>query len=468
MEPRWQFSARDDSEWPQVLIEPTIDPATVLSDVGTVAGRSAPGYVRPGHDDGPGWAASFRSPMGLAAAADYQVFVADADNHAVRRIFGDGYVETIAGGDGHGFVDGRGAAARFFNPHGVAWRSSDGAVFVADTSNHAVRMISASQPGASGVVSTVWGAAGAGYATAEHRGNGTAALTNAPPSGLWNPQGVAIWRDGLLVADTDNHRILQLSPRSGGGWRLRAFAGTGNKGFEGATAFVASFRYPRSVAVCAGGAEVLVADSGNHAIRRVVAGPMTDSKGVEGLDWGEHAVVETLAGNGLPGIEDSRTRQEKPKASVLLTYQLAAQFALPYGVACAADGGALVSDTDGAFLVRRDAHGVHGFRVGHALGRRHALVVGPDFDGTITRSRHVVGPVLGVHVQRRHPRRVRPVHTPHVLSIQPVPVRQLEVATGRQAPGTVGVPRHITKDVRLEQREPFERRRARRRVQLEA
>ena len=61
-------------------------------------------------DDGPGWAASFRSPMGLAAAADYQVFVADADNHAVRRIFGDGYVETIAGGDGHGFVDGRGAS----------------------------------------------------------------------------------------------------------------------------------------------------------------------------------------------------------------------------------------------------------------------------------------------------------------------------------------------------------------------
>ena len=323
----------DDSEWPQVLIEPTIDPATVLSDVGTVAGRSAPGYVRPGHAMIALLGGELPLADGSAAAADYQVFVADADNHAVRRIFGDGYVETIAGGDGHGFVDGRGAAARFFNPHGVAWRSSDGAVFVADTSNHAVRMISASQPGASGVVSTVWGAAGAGYATAEHRGNGTAALTNAPPSGLWNPQGVAIWRDGLLVADTDNHRILQLSPRSGGGWRLRAFAGTGNKGFEGATAFVASFRYPRSVAVCAGGAEVLVADSGNHAIRRVVAGPMTDSKGVEGLDWGEHAVVETLAGNGLPGIEDSRTRQErKPKASVLLTYQLAAQFALPYCV----------------------------------------------------------------------------------------------------------------------------------------
>ena len=162
---------------------------------------------------------------------------------------------------------------------------------------------------------------------------------------------MAIWRDGLLVADTDNHRILQLSPRSGGGWRLRAFAGTGNKGFEGATAFVASFRY-RGPSRCAQGAEVLVADSGNHAIRRVVAGPMTDSKGVEGLDWGEHAVVETLAGNGLPGIEDSRTRQEKPKASVLLTYQLAAQFALPYGVACAADGGALVSDT-GNHRVRR-------------------------------------------------------------------------------------------------------------------
>ena len=76
--------------------------------------------------------------------------------------------------------------------------------------------------------------------------------------------------------------------------------------------------------------------------------------------------------------------------------------------------------------------------------------------------------MLGVHVQRRHPGRMRPVDAPHVLAVEAVPVRQLEVATGRQAPGPVGVPRDITEDVRLQQRKSLEWGRARRRVQLEA
>ena len=80
---------------------------------------------------------------------------------------------------------------------------------------------------------------------------------------------------------------------------------------------------------------VLVADTGNHAIRNVMHDADTDS-----------VKVTTLAGTGLPGRDDSRTRLEKPKASVLLTSILEASFALPTAVACGdTAGGALVADT---------------------------------------------------------------------------------------------------------------------------
>lgn len=66
--------------------------------------------------------------------------------------------------------------------------------------------------------------------------------------------------------------------------------------------------------------------------------------------WNERS-VETLAGTGAPGQLDTRTLHEKPKASVLLTSLLPAEFALPRGVTCDGRGGAVVGDT-GNGLVR--------------------------------------------------------------------------------------------------------------------
>jgi sugar lactone lactonase YvrE len=94
--------------------------------VRTLAGIPASGYA-----NGPGPAARFDFPDGLAAAADGTVFVADANNHVVRRIGADGAVSTYAGSPSAGVADGKGAAARFERPMQLALER-DGSLLVAD------------------------------------------------------------------------------------------------------------------------------------------------------------------------------------------------------------------------------------------------------------------------------------------------------------------------------------------------
>jgi len=94
--------------------------------VRTLAGARAAGYA-----DGPGPAARFDFPAGIAAAADGAVFVADANNHVIRRIATDGVVSTYAGSPIAGVADGKGPTARFERPMQLALER-DGSLLVAD------------------------------------------------------------------------------------------------------------------------------------------------------------------------------------------------------------------------------------------------------------------------------------------------------------------------------------------------
>jgi hypothetical protein len=110
-----------------------VTPAGLVS---TFAGDGQPGLV-----DGQGTAARFSSPIGQAADADGNLYVADSANHAIRRITPTGRGSLLAGGGVAGLVDDLDpVAARFSRPVGVAV-DSVGNVCVADTGNHAVRKI---------------------------------------------------------------------------------------------------------------------------------------------------------------------------------------------------------------------------------------------------------------------------------------------------------------------------------------
>ena len=107
-----------------------ITPAGIVS---TFAGGTQ-GFV-----NGTGTAASFEGPRGIAVDSSGNVFVAEHYNNAIRKITPTGVVSTFAGGT-QGFVNGTGTAASFGRPHDVAVDSS-GNVFVADNDNHAIRKI---------------------------------------------------------------------------------------------------------------------------------------------------------------------------------------------------------------------------------------------------------------------------------------------------------------------------------------
>ena len=94
--------------------------------------------------DGQGAGAGFHNPGGVAVDTCGNVYVGDSQNNAIRKIDPYGNVTTIAGkgpGNGTGFSDGQGTNVTFNWPVGVAL-DSHGNIYVADSQNNAIRKLS--------------------------------------------------------------------------------------------------------------------------------------------------------------------------------------------------------------------------------------------------------------------------------------------------------------------------------------
>jgi sugar lactone lactonase YvrE len=92
-----------------------------------------------GFADGQGGTAQFYRPVGVVVDANGNVYVGDLFNHLIRKITSSGVVTTIAGSS-YGFNNGTGTAAQFAFPAGLALDKL-GNVYVADTENHRIRKI---------------------------------------------------------------------------------------------------------------------------------------------------------------------------------------------------------------------------------------------------------------------------------------------------------------------------------------
>lgn len=103
--------------------------------VSTLAGSTS------GYSDGLGSTAQFANPLGVATDLQGNVYVADMDNQAIRKITPEGMVSTFTGATGGGYLDGPIAAAKFRNPTGVA-TDMNGNLYVADELNNKIRKIS--------------------------------------------------------------------------------------------------------------------------------------------------------------------------------------------------------------------------------------------------------------------------------------------------------------------------------------
>ena len=168
--------------------------------------------------DGAGFGARFNDPNGIALDEDGgRVFIADTGNHAIRVVDTRRLtVTTLAGNGNPGFQDGVALAARFHEPWGIVLDPLRG-VFVTDSDNHALRRVDP----ATGTVTTLAGKPEEGLIDGPGR-----------KARFSSPSGLALYApDCLVVSDSKNHCVRMVTLDEGGGCCVLTIDTHGQKDF---------------------------------------------------------------------------------------------------------------------------------------------------------------------------------------------------------------------------------------------
>jgi sugar lactone lactonase YvrE len=318
-----------------------ITPAHVVSTLAGSAGAF-------GFTNASGTAALFYEPEGVAVDSSGNVYVADTGNALIRLITSAGVVSTFAGYPGSlGSTDGTGTNALFYQPTAIAINNA-GTLFVADGFNNTLRQISPA-----GTVLTVAGMAGSSGSV---DGNGSSAR-------FWNPQGVAASSSGTVyVADTANSTIRAVSTS----YNVSTFAGSPSAGSANGSQLNSRFDNPRNVAADTS-SNLYVADTQNNVIRKItplgVVSILAGTPGISGSMDGASALfagpqgltVDTSGNVYVADTGNSTIRKVTPGGTVSTLAGQAgnpgnadgssAQFYNPQGVAVDASGNVYVADT---------------------------------------------------------------------------------------------------------------------------
>jgi GT2 family glycosyltransferase len=232
-------------------------------------------------DYGPAIEAWLDSPNGIVVSNNGDIYLADSNNHTIRRIDArnNDFIEPVAGNHdmGGGFSGDNGPAisAQLDTPDGVAI-APDGDIIVADSRNDRIRRVDRQ----TGVIITVAGSGANGY-----DGDDKPAVQAA----LNTPSAVATAPNGdIYIADTLNYRVRMIEARTG---LIHTVAGDGRPGDadkvgDGGPAISAHLNMPSDVAIERDSGDIYIADMHHNRIRRVDA---------------KTRLISTVAGSGKWG-----------------------------------------------------------------------------------------------------------------------------------------------------------------------
>jgi sugar lactone lactonase YvrE len=253
-----------------------------------------------GLDDGPLASATFNQPQGMALAGE-MLYVADTENHALRRVdLALGRVETIAGTGEQGYMrEGRGPGrtTQLNSPWDLLFH--DGTLYIAMAGMH-----------------QLWSMTLADGRIGPYAGSGREALTDGPlpTAALAQPSGITTDGSKLYFADSETSSIRSADLNSSG--RVRTIVGLDLFVFGDADGSEHNVRLQHPIGITHLDGTLYVADTYNHKIKRVL--PATRS-------------AFTLLGTGRPGHHDGQGNQ--------------AQFDEPSGLSMA-NGKLYIADTN--------------------------------------------------------------------------------------------------------------------------
>ncbi len=224
-----------------------VSPVGVIT---TVAGNGNPGFSG---DGGKAIEAQLHSPGAIAVTPTGVLYIADGPNHRVRKVTPDGIITTVAGNGQEGYSgDGMPAASASLNDPTALLLDAAGNLYVSESMNRRIRKITAD-----GIISTVAGKGPLGFSG--DGGQAASARLNAAYSIALDGKG------NVYASDNANHRVRKIAPNG----VITTVAGTA-EGFsgDGGPATAARLNSPNGIGLDAGGT-LYIADSGNYRIRKV-------------------------------------------------------------------------------------------------------------------------------------------------------------------------------------------------------